>query len=195
MFAQLVDIGGGFPGSDSAELTGGLLFRDVAAAIGPVLDDLFPEDVEVISEPGRYYATRTAVLACNVISRRAIYADADVAKQNESEEVAHTNPTSFLYYITDGVYGSFNAILFDHMHPVAEVVQSAASQEAHVFPSTVFGPTCDSMDLVVKGAPLPKLEVGDWLMFQNMGAYTIANAGQFNGFPIPFVKYQLTTPP
>jgi ornithine decarboxylase len=29
---------------------------------------------------------------------------------------------------------------------------------------------------------LPKLDVGDWMYFQNMGAYTMAAASSFNGF-------------
>jgi hypothetical protein len=32
------------------------------------------------------------------------------------------------------------------------------------------------------------LEVGDWLYFPLMGAYTSATASEFNGFPKPEVK-------
>jgi hypothetical protein len=31
------------------------------------------------------------------------------------------------------------------------------------------------------------MEHGDWLVFNNMGAYTVAAAGTFNGFPVPKV--------
>lgn len=51
-----------------------------------------------------------------------------------------------------------------------------------LYPSTVFGPTCDSMDVISRSVLLPKLSVGDWLYFQNMGAYTSAAASSFNGF-------------
>jgi len=51
-----------------------------------------------------------------------------------------------------------------------------------LFASTIFGPTCDSIDVVARSVLLPKLNVGDWLYFQNMGAYTSAAASTFNGF-------------
>ena len=47
--------------------------------------------------------------------------------------------------------------------------------------STLWGPTCDSADCVYKDVPLPALRNGDWLMFPNAGAYTVAGACDFNG--------------
>ena len=51
-----------------------------------------------------------------------------------------------------------------------------------LFASTVFGPTCDSIDVIARSVLLPKLSVGDWMYFTNMGAYTMAAASAFNGF-------------
>lgn len=34
---------------------------------------------------------------------------------------------------------------------------------------------------------LPELQIGDWLIWKDMGAYSIAVATTFNGFPIPIV--------
>ncbi|KAJ6684691.1 ORNITHINE DECARBOXYLASE-LIKE [Salix purpurea] len=39
------------------------------------------------------------------------------------------------------------------------------------YSSTVFGPTCDGLDTVLIGHPLPELQVDDWLVLPNMGAY------------------------
>jgi ornithine decarboxylase len=50
------------------------------------------------------------------------------------------------------------------------------------YASTVFGPTLDSLDTVVTGYQLPEMNVGDWLLFDDMGAYTTACASTFNGF-------------
>lgn len=56
--------------------------------------------------------------------------------------------------------------------------------------SSVWGPTCDSIDCVAPSAELPKaLQVGDWLGFENMGAYTRCAASQFNGFEVSNVIY------
>ena len=32
---------------------------------------------------------------------------------------------------------------------------------------------------------LPELEIGDWLMWENMGEYGLSAASQFNGFKTP----------
>lgn len=103
--------------------------------------------------------------------------------------------SQFLYYIADGIYGSFNATIFDHM-----VVRPHVLPATHRLPlsqthtSTCFGPTCDSMydarllafthsaaaaattltpslschrDVVCRNIVIPELEIGDWLYFHN----------------------------
>jgi Pyridoxal-dependent decarboxylase, C-terminal sheet domain len=57
-----------------------------------------------------------------------------------------------------------------------------------LYASTVFGPTCDSIDVIARSVLLPRLKVGDFLYFQNMGAYTMAAASSFNGF-MPSEKF------
>lgn len=46
----------------------------------------------------------------------------------------------------------------------------------------MFGPTCDALDTVLRDYQLPELQVNDWLVFPNMGAYTKAAGSNFNGF-------------
>lgn len=97
-------------------------------------------------------------------------------------------------YINDGVYGAFNCILFDHQ--VIEPYVLSLNGSFHI-PSTepthtssVWGPTCDSIDCVCPKTVLPSaLRVGDWLGFDNMGAYTVCAASQFNGFEVSNVIY------
>jgi hypothetical protein len=116
----------------------------------------------------------------------------------------------YAYYINDGVYGAFNNLMFDHasvrprilratnahiqatedggylkLETVTEHTHSPEDEkheERELFGSTVFGPTCDSIDVIARSVLLPKLDVGDWMYFQNMGAYTMAAASSFNGF-------------
>lgn len=59
------------------------------------------------------------------------------------------------------------------------------------------GPTCDSIDVVQPRASLPvgALAVGDWLRWENMGAYTICAASQFNGFRKSLVRYTIDAGP
>lgn len=101
-------------------------------------------------------------------------------------------------YINDGMYGSFNCIMFDHQHPEPYALTVARSPVTHG-PShedvaqklaSVWGPTCDSIDCVAPLCRLPAaLDVGDWLGFDQMGAYTICAASNFNGFETSEVHY------
>lgn len=38
---------------------------------------------------------------------------------------------------------------------------------------------------------LPKLDIGDLVIFENMGAYTMALFTSFNGFPEPIYEYYI----
>jgi ornithine decarboxylase len=97
-------------------------------------------------------------------------------------------------YINDGVYGAFNCLLFDHqiVHPYVLFMKGsfhiAEDEEKNL--CSVWGPTCDSIDCVSPKTVLPAgLQVGDWLGFNNMGAYTSCAASQFNGFEVSKVIY------
>ncbi|KDN38569.1 hypothetical protein K437DRAFT_22141 [Tilletiaria anomala UBC 951] len=64
------------------------------------------------------------------------------------------------------------------------------SDDNQLIPCSVWGPTCDSIDCVRDLAYLPKgLNVGDWLVYENMGAYTICAASSFNGLRRSEVRY------
>jgi len=185
-----LDIGGGFPGVDYGEIT----FQDIAEAISPALDECFPPEsgVQIIAEPGRYFVSESHTLATCVIAKRRFVEEgagcaAAAAAASHGEDVS----PEVAYYINDGVYGSFNCVFFDHAILTPMVLQAANADEAYLTPSKLFGPTCDSMDTVMPRVNLPNLEVGDWLYFPNMGAYTRAAASAFNGFQLSKVHYIL----
>jgi ornithine decarboxylase len=166
---RLLDIGGGFPGDSHSRPT----FEEIAEALAPVLEEHF-QGVEIIAEPGRYFACGTHTLACQIFARRV----------QPREEGA----VEYLYYINDGVYQSFNCIFFDHAtvrpHPLRLTAAPQGPPQARVTThrSTIFGPTCDALDCIVKGIQMPEMSLGDWIYFPNMGAYTVAAASAFNGF-------------
>ena len=203
----LLDIGGGWPGTDDGTLN----FDTIATAIRPQIDELFPPDVEVISEPGRYFCTEAYTLAVSVISKREKF----LPSPEHTEEAPVAPQKQILYYMAEGLYGSFNNIIFDHFTPsplllnkpvpasssssnptspaptTATPHQAAPSEtDNHIVDSSLthsklFGPTCDSIDVIIPDIELPELEVGAWLYFVNMGAYTAASASSFNGFSLP----------
>ncbi|CAO3676816.1 unnamed protein product [Rhizopus stolonifer] len=181
----LLDVGGGFPGSDIKD---GITFEKVAAILGPMVDSMFPPEIRVIAEPGRYYVSSAFTICTNIIGRRTIAATPKT-EQNQQQ---------YMYYVNDGMYGSFNCIIFDHqvVYPKVLVkdknfVYGQQLQEPH-YESSVWGPTCDSIDCLNKSTQLPVLEAGDWLYYENMGAYTICAASQFNGFRKSEVLYTNT---
>jgi len=157
---EMLDLGGGWPGTDDD----GITFVEIAEAIRPVLDELFP-NTTLIAEPGRYFVAECHTLVVNVFAKRTI-------EENGEKR--------FLYYINDGVYQSFNCLFFDHAHPHPLVFDTAGRSD--LYKCTIFGPTCDSMDCIGKDFELPELNVGEWLYFKCMGAYTVAAASPFNGF-------------
>ena len=160
---ELLDIGGGFTGHFDS--MGNVMFGEIANTINNALAANFPPEmnVRVISEPGRYFVETSSTLMTPVVGQR------DRAAANGG---VHKD-----YWITDGLYGSFNCILYDGQNPEYRIVRSPLLPEvthAPTFTSTLWGPTCDSADCVYKDHELPELRNGDWLLFPNSGAYTVA---------------------
>lgn len=54
-----------------------------------------------------------------------------------------------------------------------------------MYTTSVWGPTCDGLDCILEEVKLPELQVGNWIYFPDMGAYTLAAASGFNGMPAP----------
>jgi len=160
------DIGGGFPGNTGTED----YFSEIAAAVNKALDEHFPDDgkIRIIAEPGRYYVASAYTLATNVIASREMI-------DNE------TGDNKYMYYINDGVYGSFNCVLYDHYVPEPTFLSQVESNEKVT--SSIWGPTCDGLDCIHSSIKIPKLNVEDWILWKNMGAYTISAAVEFNGLP------------
>lgn len=183
---SFLDVGGGFEDSN---------FERTAAILRVALLAHFTEEIraglEIIAEPGRFFVSKAFDLVTNIIARRV---DENATQGQESLD----GQSRIMYYINDGVYGAFNCIMFDHqkVHPVVLTMHhipvpiSSADPTTEWQSASVWGPTCDSIDCVCPDIILPPtLEVGDWLGFENMGAYTICAASQFNGFERSGVIY------
>jgi ornithine decarboxylase len=170
---SVLDIGGGFPGDDDDEVFFG--FEQVAIAISKKLDESFPKDVRIIAEPGRYFVAASCTLVTKVHAIR---------EQKEEED---ESKLSYFYYVNDGVYGSFNNIIYDHATVNPSFLRDTT--EETLYRSTVFGPSCDGLDTLMKNYPLPKLNVDEHIYWRNMGAYTICASASFNGFPLPKIHY------
>lgn len=64
--------------------------------------------------------------------------------------------------------------------------------EQPIFPCVLYGPTCDAFDKLFKEeVQLPELDVGDWLIFPSMGAYTFVMSSTFNDFLPASIYYTM----
>jgi ornithine decarboxylase len=153
---NLVDIGGGFPAPYDASVKP---FAELAQVINAELERLFPKEIQILAEPGRFLVA-TAGYAVSQIVGKAV----------------RDGKTS--YYINDGVYHTYSGVIFDHCkYPILSFKPGPTSLCA------VFGPTCDALDVVSMAENLPDLKRGDFVYSVNIGAYSHASATYFNGFP------------
>jgi ornithine decarboxylase len=153
---KLLDIGGGFP----ARYNNGIKpFSVLARRINAEINRLFPKDIEILAEPGRFLVATAATLVAKVIGKA----------QRDGKRC---------YYIDDGVYHTFSGIIFDHCQYHLKAFKRGARQI-----SSVFGPTCDALDTISLAEELPDLKLGDLVYSENIGAYSHASATYFNGFP------------
>ena len=153
---KLLNIGGGFPVpyDDSAPP-----FDKLAGKLRKEIDRLFPEEVEVVAEPGRFLVAESGTLVTRIIG-----------------EAIRDGKT--VYYIDDGVYNTLSGVIFDHIPYHFNSFKSGPTSIC-----AVVGPTCDAFDTVSTAEELPDLEIGDLLYVEKIGAYSNASATNFNGFP------------
>jgi ornithine decarboxylase len=154
---NLLDIGGGFPAPYDASVKP---FRELAKLINRELDRLFPKNIQILAEPGRFLVATAAVAISKIIGKAV-------------------RDGKLCYYINDGVYHTFSGVIFDHCQYHLKSLRRGPRQIC-----SVFGPTCDALDVVSMAEQLPaNLELGDLLYSENIGAYSHASSTWFNGFP------------
>jgi ornithine decarboxylase len=153
---NLLDIGGGFPAPYDESVKP---FRELARTINHELDRLFPKNIQILAEPGRFLVATAATAVSKIIGKAV-------------------RDGKLCYYINDGVYHTFSGVIFDHCHYHLKSFKRGPAVQC-----SVFGPTCDALDVVSMAEQLPAdLERGDLLYSENIGAYSHASSTWFNGF-------------
>jgi ornithine decarboxylase len=153
---NLVDIGGGFPVPYDPQVP---QFERLGGLLNSEFTRLFPDDTEILAEPGRFIVATAATLVSEIIGK------------------ARRDGKVF-YHINDGVYHTFSGVVYDHWVPNFHAFKEGESEIC-----AVVGPTCDSFDKVSLSVELPwNLDVGDYLYTENIGAYSTASSTRFNGF-------------
>ena len=153
---NIIDIGGGFPVPYNSNVP---RFEKLAEIINKECKRLFPDDTEIIAEPGRFFAATTSILVCEIIGK---------ARRDGK----------IFYHINDGVYHTFSGVVYDHWIPNFHSFKRGTNEIC-----AVVGQTCDSFDKISLAENLPyNLKIGDYLYTINIGAYSTVSSTQFNGF-------------
>jgi ornithine decarboxylase len=153
----LLDIGGGFPAPYDSSVRP---FSELARKINAEINRRFPKEIQILAEPGRFMVATACTVVTEIIGKAV-------------------RDGKLCYYMNDGIYHTYSGILFDHCRYKVESFKKGARQIC-----TVFGPTCDALDVISMSEDLPaNLKLGDLLFSRNIGAYSQASATNFNGFP------------
>jgi ornithine decarboxylase len=157
---RLLDIGGGFPVRHVKPIPS-------IEVIGEVVNEAlkaFPEDVQVVAEPGRYLVSDAGYFVCRVLG------------------TATRGGKRWMHWDA-GLFGG----VIETTEGLKYKIRTDRSGPDLAW--NVAGPTCDSVDVVMREEPLPSdLQEGDFIYLRNAGAYTTAYASEFNGFPLPEVR-------
>ena len=160
-----LDMGGGFPAAYAGEEPPP--FHWYFDMIKEALANLGRPNLNVMCEPGRALVAQGISLVTQVVMRRG-------------DRI----------YLNDGIYGSFDEqrfASFDENYPPTAFTLDAKGN-AKTFPGEkrpfrVFGPTCDSADVLPRPQMLPDgIANGDFILFEAMGAYTVSSRSPFNGY-------------
>jgi ornithine decarboxylase len=162
MHMNVLDVGGGFTKET---------FSESAQVLQGAIQDNFNQNelknMRIIAEPGRFFAEEAYTLFTPILGHK---------KQGDK----------MAYFISESLYGSFNCMLYDKQQPNYQVLRnpcmdSVENLDEEMYPSIVYGNTCDSADKIEESIMLPRLRVGDFIQVNNFGAYTLSGAKNFNG--------------
>jgi ornithine decarboxylase len=163
--ADMVDIGGGFFSNQQQ-------FETYAHKIRSAMYQYPKRPLKYIGEPGRFFAESAFDLFVQVIGKKPNLLNG-----------------GWRYTIDESLYGQFSCVPFDHKKPqwlrIPTSYENKDLAPRNRVKGTLYGRTCDSLDMIADSKDMEDLEVGDWLWFPNMGAYTSVTASEFNGFPKP----------
>ena len=159
---KVLDIGGGFPVKYSSDSKS---FTVLAKKLNTEIKRMFgKEDIQVIAEPGRFMVATACTLVTKIIGKSV-------------------RDGKTCYYLDDGVYHTFSGQVYDHQHYPLH-----SFKDGDLKICATFGPTCDAFDTISLADELPEdLQIDDLLYAENIGAYTLASATDFNGFPVATV--------
>ncbi|NXS29625.1 AZIN2 inhibitor, partial [Pomatostomus ruficeps] len=181
---HLLDIGGGFPGTEDTRAP----LEEVAAVVNSALDLYFPEGcgVDIVARPGRYYVTSAFTLAVSVTALEEIPVEQPGSDGRWDSRGVEAVAAPWAPGV--GFWGQRDTGTSPCLCLLCDFPQRPCP-EWPWHSSSLRGPPGDR---IADGLELPQLHVGDWLVFGNMGAYTIPAASPLGAGPQPHVTYAMS---
>uniref|UniRef100_H2YTU3 ornithine decarboxylase n=1 Tax=Ciona savignyi TaxID=51511 RepID=H2YTU3_CIOSA len=161
----LLDIGGGFPGNDASDE----ILHQMTTEIRKYLDEHFPLacGIDIIAEPGRYFVESAFSLATNIVGKN-------------KTEGSRSKDYTCSYYVNESIYLSFWKIFMQSGEYTPKLLKKYPNQKLDTG-VIIYGTTCDGTDIIVPHATLPDMSLEDWIIWDDMGAYTVLCKFGFNG--------------
>ncbi|KFQ52391.1 Arginine decarboxylase [Pelecanus crispus] len=185
---HLLDIGGGFPSTEDRRARGTEL-TEIAAVINSALDLYFPDGcgVEIVARPGRYYVNSAFTFAASITAMEEVPAEQPGSDGRwDGGMVGRACPLRVETRQGSGHW----CVLIPCAFSIPPLQKRCPDHPSHS--SSLRGPPAHPDDCVADGLELPELQVGDWLIFEDMGAYTIATSSPFGGCPQPQITYTMS---
>lgn len=155
-----LDIGGGFPcnypESNAPDV------KTILKGINEALNIPLYKNTRILAEPGRAIVAEAVSLLVKVELRKGAY-----------------------LYLNDGVYGGLSELLSagNNIKYPTKVIRNGEYITGDLKNFSVFGPTCDSLDVVPDAFILPDtIRENDYIEIGMIGAYSYATSSYFNGF-------------
>ncbi len=154
-----LDVGGGFPAAYANHAVPPL--EDFFAVIRDGLRDMpIGPDCIVMCEPGRAMVADAMSLVVQIQLRKGN-----------------------ALYINDGIFHSLSEPAVADVQLPARLIRPGGDVAPGMTDFTIFGPTCDSTDVLPHAIALPAdAGEGDWIELGQIGAYSNSMATRFNGF-------------
>jgi len=67
-------------------------------------------------------------------------------------------------------------LFYDH----AKLYPFTLKKSKKKYESVIWGPSSSELDKVMDSVLLPELQIGDWILWKSMGAYTISSQSSYN---------------
>lgn len=161
---KVLNLGGGIPVRYLNKVP---KVSEIAQKVNKLIAELFHSDIDIWTEPGRAIVGDAAVLVASVIGK---------VKRGQNR---------WLYLDV----GAFNGLMETIEKREGFDYEIRVTRKGLEVKYIITGPTCDSFDTMFRDIFLPEIETGDRVYIMNTGAYTLAYASSFNGFPPPAVYF------